>query len=144
MPFVDAVDIEIDASINREIIAMARGKTIIVSEHDFEKMPDLSHLEKIASKANSLGATIIKIAAMAHNRQDVVRLMEFTAAKRNNLVTIAMGNYGAISRVLAPVFGSLFTYGFVKKSVAPGQLSLHKLVEELRLYYPGFNSKFRN
>ncbi len=144
MPFVDAVDIEIDAPINKEVIALAHGKTIIVSEHDFEKTPDLSHLEKIAAKANSLGASIIKIATMAHNYQDLIRLMDFTAGKRKNLVTIAMGEHGAISRVAAPVFGSLFTYGFVKKSVAPGQLSVQKLIEELRLYYPGFEAKFRS
>jgi 3-dehydroquinate dehydratase-1 len=141
IPFVDAVDIEIDASIARQVIAHAQKKTIIVSEHDFEKTPDLSHLESIAEKAELLGADIIKIAAMAEHPTDVVRLMEFTSACRKNLVTIAMGEYGNITRVLAPMFGSLFTYGFVKKAVAPGQLSVHKLVEELRLYYPSFDAK---
>jgi 3-dehydroquinate dehydratase-1 len=141
IPFVDAVDIEIDASIARQVIAHAHGKTIIVSEHDFEKTPDLSHLESIAEKAGLLGAHIVKIAAMAKNRSDVVRLMEFTSACDKDLVTIAMGEYGNITRVLAPVFGSLFTYGFVKKAVAPGQMPVHKLVEELRLYYPAFDAK---
>jgi 3-dehydroquinate dehydratase I len=141
IPFVDAVDIEIDASISRQVIAHARAKTIIVSEHDFEKTPDISHLESIVEKADALGAHIIKIAAMANHQHDVVRLLEFTAACKKNLVSIAMGEYGTISRVLAPVFGSLFTYGFVKKAVAPGQLSVDKLIEELRLYYPGFDSK---
>jgi 3-dehydroquinate dehydratase-1 len=144
MPFVDAVDIEIDASIARQVIAHAQTKTIIVSEHDFEKTPDISHLESIAKKADSLGAHIIKIATMATHRNDVARLMEFTAASSKNLVTIAMGELGNISRVLAPVFGSLFTYGFVKNSVAPGQFGVHKLIEELRLYYPAFDKRCAN
>jgi 3-dehydroquinate dehydratase I len=141
IPFVDAVDIEIDTSISRQVIAHAQAKTIIVSEHDFEKTPDISHLESIVVKADALGAHIIKIATMAKHQRDVVRLMEFTAACKNNLVTIAMGEYGNITRVLAPVFGSLFTYGFVKKAVAPGQMSVHKLIEELRLYYPAFDAR---
>jgi 3-dehydroquinate dehydratase I len=141
IPFVDAVDIEIDTSINRQIIAHAKGKTIIVSEHDFNKTPAADHLQEIAAKAESLGADIVKIATMAKNQADVARLMSFTAAGKKNLVTIAMGDFGTISRVLAPVFGSLFTYGFTAKSVAPGQISIEKLVEELRLFYPAFDKK---
>jgi 3-dehydroquinate dehydratase-1 len=141
MPFVDAVDIEGDTSINRQVIAHASGKTVIVSEHDFEKTPDTAHLETIAAKAESIGANIVKIATMAKNRHDVARLMAFTAAGKGNLVTIAMGEHGNITRVLAPVFGSLFTYGYVTKSVAPGQLPVGKLIEELRLYYPAFETK---
>ena len=141
IPFVDAVDIECDASIARQVITHAQTKTIIVSEHDFEKTPDISHLESIAEKADLMGANIIKIATMAKHQRDVVRLMEFTAACNKNVVTIAMGEYGTITRVLAPVFGSLFTYGFVKNPVAPGQMSVHKLVEELRLYYPAVDAR---
>jgi 3-dehydroquinate dehydratase-1 len=144
IPFADAVDIEIDASIARQVIAHAQAKTIIVSEHDFEKTPEISHLESIVTKADALGAHIVKIATMAHHRNDVVRLLEFTAAcaaRTKNLVSIAMGEYGNVTRVLAPMFGSLLTYGFVKKAVAPGQLSVHKLIEELRLYYPAFDAR---
>jgi 3-dehydroquinate dehydratase-1 len=144
IPFVDAIDIEIGSSIARQVITHAQAKTIIVSEHDFEKTPDLSHLEGMVAKAESLGANIVKIATMAKHQHDVVRLMEFTAAcaaHAKNVVTIAMGEHGNITRVLAPVFGSLFTYGFVKKAVAPGQMQIRKLVEELRLYYPAFDVK---
>ncbi|HUI93625.1 MAG TPA: type I 3-dehydroquinate dehydratase [Chitinivibrionales bacterium] len=140
-PFVDAVDIEGDTPINRQVIALAAGKTVIVSEHDFEKTPDAAHLEALAARAESLGADIVKIAAMAKSRHDVARLMAFTAAANRNMVAIAMGEFGAISRVLAPVFGSLFTYGYVTRSVAPGQLPVARLVDELRLFYPAFKAK---
>ncbi len=52
IPFVDAVDIEIDASIAQQVIAHAAGKTVIVSEHDFEKTPDIAHLHAIADRAH--------------------------------------------------------------------------------------------
>jgi len=142
IPFVDAVDIEIDSSIAHQVIAHAQTKTIIVSDHDFDKTPDISHLESITAKADLFGAHIIKIATMARHQHDVVRLLEFTSICKRPLVTIAMGELGNITRVLAPVFGSLFTYGFVKKPVAPGQMQVSKLIEELRLYYPAFDAKF--
>jgi 3-dehydroquinate dehydratase-1 len=139
LPFVDAIDIEIDASISRQVISHAKGKTVIVSEHDFKKTPDIPHLERIVKKAESLGAHIVKIAAMAKNRRDVARLMTFSSLGKKNLVAISMGDYGAISRVLAPVFGSLFTYGFTAKSVAPGQMSVEQLIEEMKRYYPDYS-----
>jgi 3-dehydroquinate dehydratase I len=141
MPFADAVDIEIDASINRQVIAHALGKTVIVSEHDFKKTPDVEHLRAMVDKAETLGADIVKIATMAKNQHDVARLMTFASACTGNIVAFAMGEYGTISRVLAPVFGSLFTYGYVTRRMAPGQLSVETLIRELRLYFPSLDKK---
>jgi 3-dehydroquinate dehydratase I len=136
IPLVDAVDIEIAAAIAPAIIAMSAGKTVIVSEHDFERTPGSAELEAIARRAAALGGHIVKIAAMAHDREDVVRLLEFTHRCPLPAVAFSMGEYGAISRVMSMLFGSLFSYGYVTKANAPGQLPLNKLVEELRMYYP--------
>ena len=136
IPLVDAVDVEIDAAITPAIIAMAAGKTVIVSEHDFERTPDSAELEAIARRAAALGGHIVKIAAMARGREDVVRLLEFTHQCALPIVSFSMGKYGTISRVMSMLFGSLFSYGYVAKANAPGQLPISKLVEELRMYYP--------
>jgi|WetSurMetagenome_2_1015567.scaffolds.fasta_scaffold00264_19 3-dehydroquinate dehydratase I len=136
IPFVDAVDIEIDASIARQVTAHAAGKTVIVSDHDFEKTPDAAHLHGIVGRALDLGAHIVKIAATAHSRHDVARLLSFAETCAAPVVIIAMGEVGVVSRVAAPVFGSLFTYGYLRSAVAPGQLRIDKLVEEMRMLYP--------
>ncbi len=138
IPLIDAIDIEIDTEINREVIGLSTGKTVIVSEHDFEKTPDEKGLENIVVTAKSLGADIIKIAVMAHSRADVTRLLQFTDTCPENLVAISMGEVGTISRIAAPLFGSLFTYAFGTDAVAPGQLSLEETVEELKRFYPDF------
>jgi 3-dehydroquinate dehydratase-1 len=135
-PFVDAIDIEIDADITKEVIGCFTDKTVIVSEHDFDKTPDENELSRIVDTAKSIGADIIKIAAMAHCREDVIRLLMFTKERSEQLVTISMGDIGRVTRVIAPLFGSLFTYAFITKGVAPGQLSLDHMVEELKKYYP--------
>jgi 3-dehydroquinate dehydratase-1 len=66
----------------------------------------------------------------------VVRLLQFTAERKEPLVTLSMGEIGMLSRVAAPLFGSLFTYTFVGEAVAPGQLPFGELVAEMRRYYP--------
>lgn len=141
IPLVDAVDIELDSPINSEVIAMAKGRTIIISEHDFQGTPDDGKLNAIVEKAVSRGCHIVKIAVMAHNQDDVVRLLQFIHCCKANIVAFSMGEYGAVSRVLSMLFGSLFTYGYVTHANAPGQLSINKLIEELRLYYPACNEK---
>lgn len=140
VPEVDAVDIEVDAAINQDVISLARKmkKTVIISEHNYTSTPDIKGLEMIVAAAKKLNADITKIAVMAQNRSDVARLMSFTYACKENLVTIALGPHGAITRIVAPFFGSLFTYAYVSDSVAPGQLSLESLVEALKEFYPEF------
>lgn len=136
MPHVDAIDIELGTDISARVRSLAHGKTIIVSEHDFEKTPDTAGLQKVVTQSLREGATIIKIATMAHSRTDVVRLLEFTRACNEPVVTIAMGAVGSISRVIAPLFGSLLTYGYLEKAVAPGQLSVDELVRDIGRYFP--------
>ncbi|MGB7569525.1 MAG: type I 3-dehydroquinate dehydratase, partial [Chitinivibrionales bacterium] len=113
IPLVDAIDIELDNSITAEVIRMAAGRTIIVSEHDFQGTPDNNALQGIVEKALTLGGHIIKIAVLAKNQEDVVRLLQFVHGCTANIVAFSMGEYGTISRVMSMLFGSLFSYGFV-------------------------------
>jgi 3-dehydroquinate dehydratase-1 len=47
---------------------------------------------------------------------------------------IAMGNIGRHLRAVAPLYGSVLTYGFVAKSTAPGQMSLAELILAKKLF----------
>lgn len=136
MPYVDSVDIELGTPVSDAVGKLAQRKTILVSEHDFEKTPDTDELRDMVDRAKKQGADIVKIAAMANCREDVIRLLEFNRSCTEPLITIAMGPLGTVSRVIAPLFGSLFTYGYLTKPVAPGQLSVAQLVEEFRIFYP--------
>ncbi len=135
MPFVDSIDLELGTPISNEVRGFAKGKTVIVSEHDYNKTPSNDMMNDMVKRALDQGADIVKLAVMANSRDDVRRLFTFTQECTIPVVTIAMGSHGTISRVIAPLFGSLFTYGFIEKPVAPGQLSAKKLVEEIGLYF---------
>jgi len=135
VPYVDAIDIELDTPIGPDVIAGAEGKTIIVSEHDFTSTPSVEGLNHMVEQGIQQGADIVKIATMATCVQDITRLLRFTEDCTTPLVTIAMGPLGTASRVFAPLFGSLYTYGFITESVAPGQISAEELAKEFKLYY---------
>jgi 3-dehydroquinate dehydratase-1 len=136
IPLVDAVDIELGTPISTAVTASAKGITVIVSEHDFATTPPDGVLQSMAERSCAQGADIVKIAAMANCREDVVRLLEFTRSSTVPVVAIAMGPLGTVSRVIAPLFGSLFTYGYLTRPVAPGQLSLTELAEAVGRYFP--------
>lgn len=139
-PLVDAIDIDLRATILKTVIAAARRNknTIILSHHDFNGTPSEARLNEIVAEAHALGADIVKVATFAKDESDVLRLLQFTAAHRpKNLVTIAMGNIGTVSRLVFPLAGSLMTYTSV--FLSDGQIDAKRLIEDLRLYYPNYN-----
>jgi 3-dehydroquinate dehydratase I len=134
MPYVDCIDIELGASDAGKVQAQARktGKTIIVSEHDFEKTPDEKMLQSIVDRAVAQGADIVKIVPTAKNEEDAWRLLRFAMSCKVPIVAFAMGEAGTFSRIKACEYGSLFTYGYITKPVAPGQVSAEELVNKIK------------
>jgi 3-dehydroquinate dehydratase-1 len=70
---------------------------------------------------------------MSNSLSDVLRLFEITLVTEGEVCTIAMGEIGKHSRVFAPVYGSVMTYGYVEKATAPGQLRVDELRQILKL-----------
>ncbi len=133
MPYVDCIDIELGASIAEhvQLSAKSQGKTIIVSEHDSEKTPDTKVLQSIVNRAVAQGADIVKVVSTAKNEEDAWRLLRFAKSCKVPIVAFAMGEAGTFSRIRACEYGSLFTYGYITKPVAPGQLSAEELIEKI-------------
>lgn len=131
LPMADAVDIELCANDRDAVVKKARaaGKTVIISTHDFQKTPGNDVMKGIISDSFAAGADIAKLAVMPNSLADVLRLLDVTLLAKAAVCTIAMGEKGRYSRVVAPVYGSVMTYGYVEKATAPGQLR----VDELRL-----------
>ena len=137
----DALDIELNADkIKDEIIEKAKEAkiTVITSYHNYLITPSFSYLERIFEKAKKIG-DICKIAVMGRIEEDVKQLLRFTLKYKDGhpLVTISMGEAGKISRILAPFYGSRFTYGYCgRKSMAPGQIT----IKEIKATFKHFES----
>ncbi|HCG77156.1 MAG: type I 3-dehydroquinate dehydratase [bacterium (Candidatus Ratteibacteria) CG_4_10_14_3_um_filter_41_18] len=138
IPLVDAVDVELSSrKILNEVVKKAHHhqKIVILSYHNFKKTPVNEVLEKIIKKIKSQGGDIVKVSTFAKKKEDVIRLLEITLKyKDKNIIAIAMGKIGAVSRVFFPFIGSLLTYGYVDTPSAPGQFSLNVLREEIKRF----------
>lgn len=139
IPKVDAVDIELSSgSIVKKVVkaAHASGKLVIISYHNFDRTPDLNFLNGLIKKAKKAGADIVKVAALAKKPEDVQRLGLLTMQnKPKNIITIAMGKKGSVSRILFPALGSLITYSSLGEALAPGQLNFSTTVDWVRKLY---------
>lgn len=104
---------------------------LILSYHNFQKTPE--NLEGLYQEIKKIPAHFYKIAVMPHSSTDALRLICW-AKQFKNLIAISMGANGQISRILAPVMHSPFTYASLDESLstAPGQLSPQTLIEKYR------------
>ncbi|HEY9247128.1 MAG TPA: type I 3-dehydroquinate dehydratase [Candidatus Methanoperedens sp.] len=131
LDLADAVDIELRAGMRDAVVNQARiaGKTVIISTHDFQRTPADDVMMKLIRESFDAGADIAKLAVMPGSLEDVLRLLDVTLHAGEPVCTIAMGETGRHFRFIAPVYGSVMTYGYVDNAVAPGQIR----VDELRL-----------
>ena len=94
-------------------------------------------------RAKTLGADVVKIAALARKHSDAARLLKLARKHKGKLIAVPMGNAGIPGRVLALREGSPLTFaaGDSKSAVAPGQLTRKQLIEHYRA--PKLNARTR-
>ncbi len=123
---VDYIDLEMD--IASEIPRFGKTKRI-VSYHNFKETPQ--NLREIHDECVKLKADIVKIATMANEPRDNLRMLSMISESEKPTVAFCMGDMGVPSRILAGKFGAPFTYAAFHsdRAVAPGQLSLDQMRE---------------
>lgn len=141
MPHVDAVDVEIASrDLAADVVPRARaaGRLVILSAHDFQATPAPVALLGLAERARALGADLPKLATHAGAVEDLRTLLDVTLAARDDgVVTLGMGPFGPLSRILLPAAGSVLTYGAAGRPTAPGQLAAGELADWLARLLPG-------
>lgn len=123
---VDYVDLEEDVAAK----VPRYGKTKrIISLHDFRKTPD--DLPAIHARLKALDADIVKIATLANDPHDNLRMLDLVKNAEVPTIGICMGEMGIPTRVLCGKYGSPFTYATFhqERSLAPGQLSFQQMQE---------------
>lgn len=130
--YADYVDVELMANGRDEVLKRIK-KPAIISYHDFKKMPDDLEIADLIDSMKTAKAGIAKIAVTPNNMYDNLRILRFLLGAELPLCMIAMGQIGRHLRAVAPIYGSVLTYGFVTESTAPGQMSLDDLVLARRL-----------
>lgn len=125
------VDIELGSPELPEIIVKTKGRArCMVSHHDWDGTPSLPGLAKKARACLNTGAYACKVVTTARSFEDNLTVLKLLGMFRSQrLVAFAMGGEGVLSRVLAPLAGSWFTYASIEGAAAsaPGQVSVQTM-----------------
>lgn len=134
-------DFEIDVAIAMESAEpyspVPDWKRVICSFHDVVGVP--SGLENIYTQMAGTGVRILKIAVQADDITDcipVLRLLERARSEGREMIAIAMGEAGILTRILGPSRGAFLTYGSLdgQHRTAPGQIRASDLRDLYRIH----------
>lgn len=99
---------------------------LVASFHNFHETPPAEALVARFAAMQAAGADVVKIAVMPQSPRDVLTLLDATLTARETLsapvISMAMGGYGAVSRLCGWVFGSSVSFAVGEQSSAPGQV----------------------
>jgi 3-dehydroquinate dehydratase I len=126
-------------------IASENNTKIIASFHNFNLTPDRETLLQKFTEAKKYGADVAKVAVMPKNLNDVLTLLSVTLEAKNTIdipvITVSMGGYGALTRMIGGVFGSAVTFAVGQSSSAPGQVPIEDLRTVLRIIQKSIGSE---
>ena len=106
---------------------------LILSTHDFEGRPaDLDR--RLLAAYDAPACSIVKVAYRARSLRDNLDLFELTRGAPKPTIALGMGEFGLMSRVLAPKFGGYLTFASLRDTTvtAPGQPTLDDLLNLYR------------
>ena len=106
---------------------------LIISSHDFGGRP-ANLLARVAEMVENDACAVGKIVFTARSVRDNLEVFDLLAERRKPMIALCMGEFGEMSRVLAPKFGGFltFTASDARSTTAPGQLTTRELREVFR------------
>ena len=134
---IDLVDIEswIGDEKVLELVECAHAHNVaaVISYHNFAGTPSVDWMVNLLTHMADLGADIPKIAVMAKDAKDALKLLAATEEmarihSEKPLLTMAMGREGSISRLAGELFGSALTFCSLEKASAPGQVEVKQAI----------------
>ncbi len=142
---VDIVDVEMcnepDFIETVRISSAEAGVRLILSYHNFDHTPDDNSIYDKLAQAQTLGADIAKVAVMPTCSGDLLTLLNATHRARTQevvqipIITVAMGEQGALSRIAGGLFGSDFTFAMGADASAPGQIPIEQLRSAMEVLF---------
>jgi len=105
---------------------------IILSFHDFQKMPSIQQLRKLSKKAIQQKADVVKLVGFAKSFVDNLPILQIShelATAKKSFLTIAMGEKGEVTRSITPLLGGLGMFALLdaKNKTAAGQIPAKQL-----------------
>ena len=101
---------------------------LILSSHDFEQRPpDL--IQRIEAMTGAPACSMAKVAWHARSLRDNLEAFDLLRGRSKPMIALCMGDFGGMSRVLAPKFGGFLTFATLDEvdETAPGQPTIRDL-----------------
>ena len=139
---VACVDIELStpSDLLAEVVRAAEegGTSVMMSYHDFRKVPPQDVMVGTIHRMVEAGCDIAKLIGFARRPRGALDMLGFLIKVSESVdvpvVAFAMGEAGKFSRVVAPLFNSPIVYAAAAEATAPGQLdvaAVKRLLDEL-------------
>ncbi|MCA9273368.1 MAG: type I 3-dehydroquinate dehydratase [Phycisphaerales bacterium] len=115
---------------------------LILSMHDFDGRPkDL--MRRLSEAWAEPAASVVKFAFRARSIRDNLEIFEILRDAPKPTIGIGMGEFGLMSRVLAPKFGGFLTFASLRDSsaTAPGQPTIADLLGMYRFRLIGKDTR---
>ena len=136
--------VDVEASTDPDLKAELRSTLaerpakLIVSWHDFSGTPPEEILQEKLTACMMDGPDIAKIVTHASEAADCLRLLgiiPFARQRGQAIIAFCMGGRGRISRLMAPLLGSVISYASLEpeEASAPGQMTIHQIREINRI-----------
>ncbi len=140
---IDLIDYELShqpAYVSRVTELAKQYETpLILSYHNFQQTPSVDEIVARLLAAEAAGADVAKVAVMPNSKKDVLNLLAATEAASNRLsiplITMSMGAFGALSRLIGGAFGSAVTFAVGETSSAPGQMAIEDVDAVLNILH---------
>lgn len=133
------IDLDIDKDwdsidkIKEKILAQNKTK-LILSYHNFDRVPTNQEIYEILIRAGSQEPQLIKLACYSNGHRDNKRMVAINSSF-SNVLAFNMGEMGRFTRILCLLAGAPFTYVCLKdEQTAPGQMDRDTMKEILDKY----------
>lgn len=110
-----------------------RHTSLILSIHDVSgRPPDLTR--RVARMRREPAARVLKVAWQGRSLRDNLEAFDLLAGRDRPMIALVMGEFGLMSRVLAPKFGGFLTFASLRpeSATAPGQPTVAELLDLYR------------
>jgi len=111
------------ADVGQEDTTRMKNETIS-SHHDFKRTPEDGELHNVMGR---MKGDIVKGAFTVNSIEDLVRLFDLSQRIAKRHVIIGMGELGTITRIRSDLMRNEFTFAYVGKETAPGQMSIREM-----------------
>lgn len=135
---IEAAALDASASVRAAFrVAAGAGQEgkprLILSMHDLQGLP-MGLWRRLAAMDAEPAASVLKVAFRARSLRDALTALELPGQPGRPVISIAMGEFGLLSRVLAPKVGGFLTFATLRAAgaTAPGQPTIDELLGQYR------------